>query len=225
MTDVIEDKLNPDGSSPTKVNNDEINKATNISNDEKKGLLEEIKRERDKRHSSETRLEELEAEVKASKTTITNTPSNETELEAIVDGLAPVLQKRGFITLRQQEDETRAKDYAKELKDLSSEFDGSDGRPKFDSTEVSNHAKRTNNFNLKSAYRDLHWKQLIDFEKKNINTEDYKTEIPVSLNTEGSQRVPLTQEYLKNRLAQPDGREWYKKNRDKIINAMSKGKI
>jgi len=101
-----------------------------------------------------------------------------------------------------------------------------DGRPNFDPTEVANHAKKQGIFNLEAAYRDLHWKELIDFEKKQSTTEDVETERPNSPSqSKPNERVKLTQDFLKERLSQPDGKEWYEKNRDKIMSALSKGQL
>ena len=39
------------------------------------------------------------------------------------------------------------------------------------------------------------------------------------------ERVPLTREYLTKRMAEPDGKEWYAKNHEKIMAAMAKGQL
>lgn len=201
----------------------DVNDGSASSNAEREGLLKEIKIEREKRHELESKMAELESRFTSAST---NSNQDDSELEIAVERLAPILQKRGFITAQQKEDEDRAAQYAKDLENLSQKYDGKDGRPTFDPTEVANHAKKQGIFNLEAAYRDLHWKELIDFEKKQSTTEDVETERPNSPSqSKPNERVKLTQDFLKDRLSQPDGKEWYEKNRDKIMSALSKGQL
>ena len=201
----------------------DVNNDSASSNAEREGLLKEIKTEREKRHELESKMAELESRLTSAST---NSNQDDAELEIAVERLAPILQKRGFITAQQKEDEDRAAQYAKDLENLSQKYDGKDGRPTFDPTEVANHAKKQGIFNLEAAYRDLHWKELIDFEKKQSTTEDVETERPNSPSqSKPNERVKLTQDFLKDRLSQPDGKEWYEKNRDKIMSALSKGQL
>ncbi len=201
----------------------DVNNDSASSNAEREGLLKEIKTEREKRHELESKMAELESRLTSAST---NSNQDDAELEIAVERLAPILQKRGFITAQQKEDEDRAAQYAKDLESLSHKYDGKDGRPNFDPTEVANHAKKQGIFNLEAAYRDLHWKELIDFEKKQSVPDDVETERPNSTNnSKPGERVKLTAEFLRDRLAQPDGKEWYEKNRDKILAATAKGQL
>lgn len=201
----------------------EDNKDSALSNEERNGLLKETQAERAKRHELEAKVAELESKLESR---TTNSNPNDDELEIAVEKLAPYLQKRGFITAQQKEDEDRAAQYAKDLENLSQKYDGKDGRPTFDPTEVANHAKKAGIFNLEAAYRDLHWKELIDFEKKQTTSDDVETEKPNSTNpSKPGERVKLTAEFLRDRLAQPDGKEWYEKNREKILAATAKGQL
>jgi hypothetical protein len=193
------------------------------SNAQREGLLKEIKAERDKRHELESKMAELEAKMEASST---NSNRNDDELELAVDRLAPILQKKGFITSQQKDEEDRANQYAKDLKDLSGRYDGNDGRPVFDAVEVANYAKSKGIFDLEAAYRNMHWKELVDWEKKQDGSDNVETERPNSSSqSKPGERVKLTQEFLKERMAQPDGQQWYEKNRDKIIAALGKGQL
>lgn len=201
----------------------EENKDSTSSNAEREGLLKEIKAERDKRHELESKMAELESKLDSRPT---NSNQNDADFELAVERLAPYLQKKGFMTAQQKEDEDRANKYAEDLKSLSKKYNGSDGRPTFDPTDVANYAKANGIFNLEAAYRDMHWKELVDWEKKRDTTDDVETEKPNSSNqNKPGERVKLTSEFLKERLAEPDGKEWYDKNRDKIIAAMTQGKL
>lgn len=201
----------------------EENKDSVSSNAEREGLLKEIQSERAKRHELESKIAEIESKLE---TRPTNSSQGDDELELAVERLAPILQKKGFITSQQKEDEDRANKYAEDLKNLSKRYDGSDGRPTFDPTEVANYAKSNGIFNLEAAYRDMHWKELVDWEKKQDSSDNVETEKPSSsIQSKPGERVKLTSEYLKQRLAEPDGKAWYEKNRDKIIAAMSRGQL
>lgn len=203
--------------------NDDKDKGSASSNAEREGLLKEIQAERAKRHELEAKMADFETKLNASNT---NSNHNDDELELAVERLAPILQKKGFITSQQKEDDDRAEKYAKDLKDLSNKYDGKDGKPAFDPTEIANYAKSNGIFNLEAAYRDMHWKELVDWEKKQDSSDAVETERPNSANqNKPNERVKLTQEFLKERLAQPDGKQWYEKNRDKIIAAMGKGQL
>lgn len=213
--------VDPSVSEETKVS--EV-KDSDSSKAEREGLLKEIKSERDKRHELESKMAELESKLDSR--TSTNSNPNDDELELAVEKLAPILQKKGFITAQQREDEERAAQYTKDLENLSQKYDGKDGRPTFDPNEVANHAKKAGIFNLEAAYRDLHWKELIDFEKKRDSSDDVETEKPSSTSqSKPGERVKLTAEFLRDRLSQPDGKEWYEKNRDKILAATAKGQL
>lgn len=194
------------------------------SNAEKEGLLKEIRIERDKRHLLEDKIAELETKFNAD----SPNPStdNDIDFDLVADRLTPTLLKRGFITKAEQENETRANQYAADLKNLSEKYNGKDGRPVFDPSEVANHAKEKGIFNLEAAYRDLHWNEILDFEKKKGNSEDIETEKPNPTNqSKPGERVLLTREYLNKRLAEPDGKVWFDKNHDKIMAAMAKGQL
>lgn len=224
MTDVknteMDTLVDPSINNETEKEND---KDSTSSNAEREGLLKEIKAEREKRHELESKMAELESKLDSRPT---NSNQDDLDLEVAVERLAPYLQKKGFMTAQQKEDEDRANKYAEDLKNLSARYDGSDGRPTFDPNEVANYAKANGIFNLEAAYRDMHWKELVDWEKKRDNSDDVETEKPNSSNqNKPGERVKLTSEFLKERLAQPDGREWYDKNRDKIIAAMTQGKL
>lgn len=224
MTDVknteMDTLVDPSINNETEKEND---KDSTSSNAEREGLLKEIKAERDKRHELESKMAELESKLDSRPT---NSNQDDLDLEVAVERLAPYLQKKGFMTAQQKEDEDRANKYAEDLKSLSTKYDGSDGRPTFDPNDVANYAKANGIFNLEAAYRDMHWKELVDWEKKRDNSDDVETEKPNSSNqNKPGERVKLTSEFLKERLAQPDGREWYDKNRDKIIAAMTQGKL
>lgn len=224
MTDVKPKEIDTlvDPSLDTKTEEELKAEAEAKSNLEKEGLLKELKKERDERHALETRMADLEAKASRSPTN----SNQDDELELVAEKLAPLFQKRGFITSQQKEDDDRANKYAEDLKTLSGKYDGSDGRPAFDPSEIANYARANGIFNLEAAYRDKNWKALVDWEKKQDGGDSIQTERPSSTNpAKSGDRVKLTKEFLADRLKEPDGKEWYEKNRDKIMAALGKGQL
>jgi len=219
---VAEDLL-VDSSIENNPDNDD-SKGNAGGNSEREGLLKEIQAERAKRHELEAKMAELDSKLNSLPT---NSNQNDDELEVAVDKLMPYLQKRGFITQAQSEDEKRAEKYATDLKNLSTKYDGTDGRPSFEPSEIANYAKEQGIFNLEAAYRNKYWKELLDWEKKQSSDDDnIVTEKPNSTSQSNPQgRVKLTLEYLKERMKQPDWKEWYEKNRDKIMAGTASGQI
>jgi len=151
---------------------------------------------------------------------------DEAELEKAADALLPLLVKKGFITQQQKEEDENAKTYASQLKELSTKYDGSDGRPTFDPYEISEFAKQTKVFDLETAYEKKYKKELFDWEVGKINGDDIKTEKPGEkvFNNGGNINV-LTREEIAKKLASPGGDEWYEKNRDALLKALEKGEI
>lgn len=96
---------------------------------------------------------------------------------------------------------------------LEDKFSGEDGLPAYDRSEIEDHMRKSGIYNPEAAYRDLYFDEIIEAKsKKTTKKEPYsertKSRIPSS--------QPWTPETLAERLRKPDGRAFYKKNRDKI---------
>lgn len=104
----------------------------------------------------------------------------------------------------------------REHENLEKKYDGSDNRPKYVREEVEQYARESHIGNLGAAYKDMYWDELLDAELKKRGPKKSKTytEKPTSSVKIGEK--PLTVESLRERLRQPDGGEWWIKNRAKI---------
>lgn len=185
-----------------------------------KSRYDQVAAQRDEERRKNALLEE--------KINLLSTKTNDTDpdLDKAADALLPILVQKGFITKQQKEEDDNARVYANQLKELSTKYDGNDGRPVFDPYEISEYAKETKVFDLETAYEKKYKKELFDYEVKKLNGEEITTEKPGEkvFNDGGNVNV-LTREAIAKKLAAPGGDAWYEKNRDALLKAMEKGEI
>lgn len=202
---------------------DEENKEA--KNEEKTVPLQALQEERRKRQELQQRIEALESY--ANQPNGTSDDSNP-DLEEAISKIEPLLRRRGFMTKDQLEEEKSASAYAEEMKTLSQKYDGKDGRPVFDAYEVSDFGKKNRIYNLEVAYEKMHQKELLDWSMKKSPDDDSTPETEKggtsTIKDTGNTSI-LSRESLAKRLTQPDGKEWWAKNREKVIRAMEKGEI
>lgn len=100
---------------------------------------------------------------------------------------------------------------------LETVHNGSDGLPRFDRDAIEEYMRETGVYNPEKAYEDLYRDELFDKWAKNQsgNSPQIYSEKPtVSV---GSSTEPLSMEGLRERLRQPDGKEWWEKNRERLL--------
>ena len=99
---------------------------------------------------------------------------------------------------------------------LEAVHNGSDGLPAFDRQIIEEHMKATGVYNPEKAYEDLYRDEMYDSWAKGQSGKQSTTysEKPRSV-TSGTE--PLTLEGLRERLRQPGGREWWEKNRERLL--------
>ena len=103
---------------------------------------------------------------------------------------------------------------------LESRYGGDDGRPVFDRSEVERHMRDTGIYNPEKAYEDLYRDELFDWrsnQKSKSSDSPKRTYSEKPSASTASKTEPLTVDGLRQRLAQPDGREWWEKNRERIL--------
>lgn len=132
------------------------------------------------------------------------------------------LRKYGIVT---QEDLQAVRDRLildSEYQRLESVYAGKDERPKFDRVEVEDHMRKTGIYNPEKAYKDLYEEELFDWKLKRTQKEEkgkepYTTKPKASSTGKGE---PITAESVREKLSSPGGREWWEKNRNKILPLM-----
>lgn len=186
--------------------------------------LQALQEERKKRQELEQRLSNLEANF--NKPSYTN-EGNDPDLESAINQIEPYLKRKGFMTREELNAEKTANDYAEEMKNLSSKYNGKDGRPVFDAYEVSEYGKKNKIYNLEVAYEQMYKNELFDWNLKSSGKkgESIDSETGTSgVKDEGNTPL-LTKEMIQQKVKGPNGREWWEKNREKILAAYGKGEI
>jgi hypothetical protein len=151
----------------------------------------------EKARKAEMRAKELEAKLaKVEQSTQPSDPQSQAVKEQ--------LRQMGFITKEEQDAELRRRDedarVQGELSNLEREFDGKDGRPKFDRQEVIDFALDHQIGDLEAAYWKLHRAELIDWHIKTASskTRGIKTE---ASDGSGSSEAGVTDSDLKDAIA------------------------
>jgi hypothetical protein len=104
---------------------------------------------------------------------------------------------------------------------LEQDINSKKGMPEYNREEVETHMREKQIFDPKAAYNDLYHDEILTFElgqqtskkQKVVQTEGTKSRI--------STTEPWTKASLAERLRQPDGIEFFRKNRDKILKMQS----
>ncbi len=124
-----------------------------------KDVLTRAKTAEEKADALEARLQELENQKTETRTTNEDdlTEEERISLEKIERNLA----KRGFVT----QESLRVQQSANTLKNLGDKYDGKNGLPKFDRTDVVTYAKSKGfGDNYEAAYRDMHFDTILEQE-------------------------------------------------------------
>ena len=120
---------------------------------------------------------------------------------------------------RMQEDMVLENEYSR----LETTYDGDDGRPVFDKTEIEDHMGKSGIYNPEKAYKDLYEDELFEWKTENAGkktrrkSDDGRAYSEKPTAQTASKSEPLTANSLRERLAKPDGREWWDKNRERLL--------
>ena len=188
--------------------------------------------------SAEARINELIAQVKTLEEKIvkqqatvapsaptTPTPVANPQLEQAVK----LLKDAGFVQMDQLRQEIQT---IKDITALNGEhnkmeqtYDGADGRPKYNRSEIEAFMRERGVYDPQIAYDQLHKTELFDWELKNVD-EKKKKEIHVEKPGLSSARRTdntITRETIAEWMKTPEGRVKYEQNRDKIFTLMQQG--
>ncbi len=202
----------------------EVEESKEVKQEERTVPLQALQEERKKRQELEQRLSALETSFQQPSYT---SEENNPDLEEAINKIEPYLRKKGFLTKEELEAEKNAQSYAEEMRSLSEKYDGKDGRPVFDAYEVSEFGKKNKIYNLEAAYERMYKKELFDWELKKTGNpgETIETEKGSSGVKEAGNTPLLSREAIQRKLAAPDGKVWWEKNREKIMAAYARGEI
>lgn len=109
---------------------------------------------------------------------------------------------------------------------LEDKYDGSDGRPKYDRSEVEAYMRANGIYKPEVAYKDMNEQELIDWHLKESSSSKknrpYMT--PPASPGKGDEGA-ITREKIAEMQGKPIWREWYEKNRTKILSLMAEHKL
>lgn len=107
---------------------------------------------------------------------------------------------------------------------LEKEYDGSDGSPRYERSEVEDYARRKNIWDLRAAFRDMYFDEFQDAgrtkQKKRVITEKPRASTP---------QEPVTLSSIRSQLKGPEAREFYEKmaanpaEMDRLLQELTQG--
>jgi len=111
---------------------------------------------------------------------------------------------------------------------LEKDFDGEDGRPKYERKEVEKFMRDKGVYNPEIAYENLFKTELLDW---NIKNADKKPAPPKSDSgqakgdTQKGDTQTITREVIREKMSTPEWKSFYDQNRDTILTLMQKGQL
>lgn len=109
---------------------------------------------------------------------------------------------------------------------LEGSYDGSDGRPRYNRTEVEKFMRERGVYDPEIAYEQIHKGELLDYTIKQAE-EKRRQPYVTKPNTTANAREDstITREMIAEWMKTPEGRIKYERNRDKILSLMRNGQL
>jgi hypothetical protein len=104
---------------------------------------------------------------------------------------------------------------------LEQEINSKSGMPKYNRKEVEAHMREKQIYDPKASYENLYHDEIVAYEAGQLNSKKTKAVQTESTRSRISTNEPWTRASLAERLRQPDGKEFFIKNREKIIRMQS----
>lgn len=117
-----------------------------------------------------------------------------TRLKQINDFFADPLVKEKLETFQAEKEQKIKEDlnFERTIESLESEFDGTDGRPKFDRKAVLDYGMKHQVFNPRTSYKEMHETELDEWKLKNANKARRPTTFVEKGGTGGGAKPPET---------------------------------
>lgn len=184
------------------------------------------------------RLKEQEDELKAlrAKETVKTPmpPANNSTTSPEAQKVIEQLESLGFTRKEAIEEklktiEERIELNAEHMK-LGNEYDGSDGRPKYNKSKVEGFMRDRGIFDPEAAYKIMNESELLDWNLKKVDAGSKKrpyVEKPGGSGVNRTSDTQITKEKLEevSKNPTPANREWYERNRNKILQMMAEGQL
>lgn len=177
------------------------------------------------------RIAELESKVteKTPMPPTTNTESSPEAQKVITQLESLGFTRKGAVEEQIKQIESRIELNAEHAR-LTGEYDGSDGRPRYDKSKIERFMKDRAIYDPEIAYKAMHEAELLDWNLKKSDAGSKKrpyVERPggggVSRSSDSQITRDKLQEVQKN--PSPANREWYERNRNKILQMLANGEL
>jgi hypothetical protein len=199
---------------------------------------------KDNKRSAETRINELsgklrqtEDELKTLRAQVQKQPAQQLpnpESTPEAKKVIEQLKSLGFTRTGDVEEKLKTIEERIELNSehtrLASEFDGSDGRPKYSKSQVEQYMRDHAVYDPEIAYKAMNETELLDWNLKKADAGTKKrpyVERPGGSGVARTTDTQITREKLQEVADNPSpaNRDWYERNRNKILQLMAEGKL
>lgn len=156
-------------------------------------------------------------------------PTGGTTPEPAIQRAVESLKKIGFVhqedlarTVQSMEDKMIL---GTEHSRLSKVFDGSDGRPKYDSTQVEAYMQSHGIFEPEVAYKAMYEQELIDWHIKEASKSKVDAYTTPPKASSKAEEGAITREKIAEMQKSANWRSWYEEHREEILSLMAQGKL
>lgn len=177
------------------------------------------------------RVKELEARM-TEKTPMppAGSPESTPEAKKVIEQLEALgFTRKGAVDEKIKQIESKIELNSEHTK-LGNEYDGSDGRPKYEKTKVESYMRDHAVYDPEVAYKAMNEAELLDWHLKKADAGQKRrpyVEKPggsgVTRTTDNQITREKVQEVANN--PTPANREWYERNRNKILQMMAEGQL
>lgn len=201
--------------------------------DSSKGNKEDQKKLNDlqaKLRISEKRVAELETKATEKVPTPPAPPESTPEAQKVIQQLEALgFTRKGAVDEKIKQIESKIELNAEHIK-LGNDYDGSDGRPKYEKGKVESYMRDHAVYDPEVAYKAMNEAELLDWNLKKADAGQKKrpyVEKPGGSGVTRSTDNQITKEKLQEVANNPTplNREWYERNRNKILQMMAEGQI
>lgn len=177
------------------------------------------------------KVKELEENLEAKKDEKVPMPPTEPKITPEVQRAIDHLRNLGFVHKDELKAEIEAVRDRTALESdhmrLINNYNGSDGKPKYDKREVEKYMRDNGVYNPEVAYKALHETELLDWMLKEAESKKKERPYVEKGGQSSAERGDntITREKIADAMKTPEGKIWYEKNRPKILSLMQQGQL
>lgn len=118
--------------------------------------------------------------------------------------------------------------YQMELDRLSSKYDGQNGLPQFDKDEYEDYLARHpqyKNYAPEDVYSKMYEPEILEYKLQHLNKPMSQPTPSLKPTKTQVREEPLSPDLIEQRLKEPDGAQWYERNKEKINTVLAKTNV